>query len=326
MSEKNKKIGVCYAITDNGLELPVIDITHPAFYFQISDAELSVLIDDLQRALKVPSAALQEAAQNSLLFRGIYESYGTYTTGIMTYLNTLEPGNLGEGYATPFDHQWAASLTPLTFRWRLRDVGRLLADGLFPLLIIGGGPAIDSLNALIVLKKEHPKQTRDRKIYVNVCDVDRAGPSFGQRALAALMKEGGPLRGLQAVFEYIDYDWNNPERLQPVFDRIGEHDIVIGSSVGALFEYPPDDVIRANLETLYQLTPGDFKMVGPVVRDATSLDPRLKDTEHNPGRPAIRYIGLEKFSKIVEPAGFTSERHLDDPIHQVVSLGKTRTV
>ena len=29
--EQNKKPGVCYAVTDDGLELPVIDITHPAF-------------------------------------------------------------------------------------------------------------------------------------------------------------------------------------------------------------------------------------------------------------------------------------------------------
>ncbi len=29
--EKNKKPGVCYTITDDGLELPVIDVTNPVF-------------------------------------------------------------------------------------------------------------------------------------------------------------------------------------------------------------------------------------------------------------------------------------------------------
>jgi len=29
--ERNKRTGVCYALTDDGLELPVVDITHPAF-------------------------------------------------------------------------------------------------------------------------------------------------------------------------------------------------------------------------------------------------------------------------------------------------------
>ena len=113
--ENNKKPGVCYAMTDDDLELPVIDITHPAFRFQISEAELSVLIDNLQRASKIPPAALQAAAQTSILFRGIFESYGTYTTGIKTYLNTLEPENLRERNTTPFDRQSAASLTSGSF-------------------------------------------------------------------------------------------------------------------------------------------------------------------------------------------------------------------
>jgi hypothetical protein len=31
LSERNKRPGVCYALTDDGIELPVIDLTHPAF-------------------------------------------------------------------------------------------------------------------------------------------------------------------------------------------------------------------------------------------------------------------------------------------------------
>jgi len=30
--ELNKKPGVCYAVTDDGLDLPVIDLTHPVVY------------------------------------------------------------------------------------------------------------------------------------------------------------------------------------------------------------------------------------------------------------------------------------------------------
>jgi hypothetical protein len=33
------------------------------------------------------------------------------------------------------DRQWAAGLTPLTFRWRMRDMARLLADELIAALV-----------------------------------------------------------------------------------------------------------------------------------------------------------------------------------------------
>src|SRR5271157_1596009 len=158
--EKNKKAGVCYAYSDDGLELPIIDITHPAFTFEMDDDKLNALIDIYVRSAAIPPAALQAAAQKSILVRGLVESFGTYTTGMMTYLNKLEPDNLGDGYANALDRQWATSLTPLTFRWRMRHVARLLADGLkaalaahpgadVHLINIAGGPAIDSLNALI---------------------------------------------------------------------------------------------------------------------------------------------------------------------------------
>jgi len=38
--ERNKKAGVCYALSEDGVELPVIDITHPAFAFQMDEATL----------------------------------------------------------------------------------------------------------------------------------------------------------------------------------------------------------------------------------------------------------------------------------------------
>ena len=83
--EQHKQPGVCYAVTDDGLELPVIDITHPAFAFAVSETSLSALIDAMQRSAQIPPAALQAAAQKSLLLRGIVDSAGTYTTGMMTY-------------------------------------------------------------------------------------------------------------------------------------------------------------------------------------------------------------------------------------------------
>ena len=332
--EQHKQPGVCYAVTDDGLELPVIDITHPAFACDVSEAALSALIDAMQRAAAIPPEALQAAAKQSILLRGMVESAGTFTTGIMTYLNKLKPELLGEGYASPVDRQWAGSLTPLTFRWRMRDVARLLADGLVPalaarpgaslhLINIAGGPAMDSLNALILLHKEQPDLLAGRPIGLHVLDIDADGPHFGARALAALQADGGPLDGLAASFEYIPYDWADPAPLRALLGSIGgANAVVAGSSEGGLFEYPADETIVANLQALRAGLPADGVMVGPVIRDATTLDPRLRGTEHVPGRPAVRYIGLEKFGALAARAGWTIARHLDGPMHQVVCLEK----
>jgi hypothetical protein len=331
--EKNKKDGVCYAVTDDGLELPVIDITHPAFAFSISAAELDTLIENMQRSSSLPSAVLQSVAQKSILFRGLAESAGTYTTGMMTYLNKLEPDNLGDGYATPVDRQWAASLTPVTFRWRMRHVARLLADGLAPalsqrtaaplnLINIAGGPAMDSLNALILLQKERPGLLAGRQISLHVLDLDSQGPSFGGRALAALQAQGAPLDGLSIRLTAIRYDWSEVSTLQELTGQLEAEAVVAGSSEGGLFEYATDDEIVTNLMALHTGTPADIRMVGPVVRDSSTLDPRLRGTEHVPGRPAIRYIGLDAFGKLAQLAGWTIEQTLDGPMHQVVSLMK----
>jgi hypothetical protein len=230
--------------------------------------------------------------------------------------------------------QWAASLTPTTFRWRMRDVARLLADGIAAaiairpdrpvrLINIAGGPASDSLNALILLHKEQPGILNGRKIHLHVLDVDASGPAFGGRALAALQTGGAPLTDLEITFEYTPYDWANPAGLVKFLERIELSDsAAVGSSEGGLFEYASDSEIIANLQVLHDYSSDDFVMVGPVVRNASTLDERLKMTEHVEGRPAVRYIGLEMFGYLTAQAGWRIDRHLDGPMHQVVSLRK----
>jgi hypothetical protein len=39
--EKNKRADLSCAVTDDGLELPVIDITHPAFAWEMAEAKIS---------------------------------------------------------------------------------------------------------------------------------------------------------------------------------------------------------------------------------------------------------------------------------------------
>ncbi len=39
--EKNKKPGVSYALTADGIELPIVDVTHPAFALTLTEADLA---------------------------------------------------------------------------------------------------------------------------------------------------------------------------------------------------------------------------------------------------------------------------------------------
>jgi hypothetical protein len=339
--EMNKIPGVCYAWTDEtfrelpGVELPVVDITHPAFALPTGEAEVSAMIDAFnaatQRLATLPPAVIQGMLQQSLLMRGMMvDSANTYTSGLMTYLNKLGPLNLGS-WATPVDRQWAGGLTPLTFRWRMRDVARLLTEGLVDpltarpgtplhLINIGGGVAMDSLNALIVLMKDHPDLIAGRPITIHVLDLDAEGPAFGARALSALQGQGGPLHGLTAAFDCIPYDWCHPERLRTLVEGFEPGAVAGGSSEGGLFEFGYDECIIANLAALRDTAPAGFPMVGPVVRDSSTLDPRLVATQNVPNRPAIRYLGLERFGKLAAESGWKIAGHRDGPMHQVVRL------
>jgi hypothetical protein len=181
---------------------------------------------------------------------------------------------------------------------------------------------MDSLNALILLQKEQPDLLAGRQISLHVLDLDTDGPLFGCRALAALQGQGAPLNSLPVRFEAIQYDWSDTAALQQLVDQLEPGAVVAGSSEGGLFEYASDVEIVANLQVMKAGTPADMVMVGPVVRDSSTLDPRLRSTEHVLSRPAIRYIGLEAFGNLTRQAGWTIAQTLDGPMHQVVSLKK----
>src|SRR5262249_45959162 len=88
--EKNKKPGVCYAVSDDGLELPVIDITHPAFALAPSKADLAELTEQFMRESErrtKTTAFLQRLLlplilhlrlRRSTLGRGISAARGTF--------------------------------------------------------------------------------------------------------------------------------------------------------------------------------------------------------------------------------------------------------
>ena len=64
--ELHKKPGVYYALTTEGLELPIVDVTHPAFAVSPTDAEQTALVAAFM-AREMPFARLPALFRRALL-------------------------------------------------------------------------------------------------------------------------------------------------------------------------------------------------------------------------------------------------------------------
>ncbi len=257
------------AATRDGTILPVIDVTNPRFAVADDAASLHRLLaasaEQERRNRRVPKFIMQlllkSAARKSLLVRAIFSSDATFLDGITTYVMKLGADNLPPPYDSPMDRRAAASPHLTLLRLRTQQVARLLADGLagelagtatppLHLINIAGGPAIDSLNALILLHRRDGNLLR-RLIAIHVLDLDETGPFFGRNALAALSANGGPLAGLDIAFDHRGYDWNEPAPLEALLrDLAAQGALIAASSEGGLFEYGSDEAIVANLQAL----------------------------------------------------------------------------
>ena len=131
--EKNKKAGVCYAMTDEGVELPIIDVTHPAFVLRPTNSELDGLLQkhlkDLKSQERMPAFVrrwmVRFVQEHSILLRGVEDSVGTFLTSMHTYMLKLGADNLNDAYVSRIDHRVAASLRALSVRLPLQYIDHL---------------------------------------------------------------------------------------------------------------------------------------------------------------------------------------------------------
>lgn len=337
-SASDQNTGLCYAVTDDGLRLPVIDVSHPAFAIQLSEAEVDALLQEHLKTLRKQgrfSVFLQQRVfmplvkNQSILMRGLMDASGTFLSGVNTYILKLGADNLDSSYASQIDRQIAASLPTLSVRLRLQDLVHMLADGLTPalehkpgrplhLLNIGGGPAIDSLDALILVRKRRPALIAGRQIFVHCLDMDEAGPHFGARALTALQAEGAPLHDLDVDFEPVKYDWSHPDDIRALAATFGEGPSVMGaSSEGALFEYGSDEEVSGNLKALHEVMPDDAVVTGSVTR-ADEVGRLLNSTSN----AALRLRGMQAFTRLANQAGWDVATIIDRPMNHDVCLKK----
>jgi hypothetical protein len=325
---KHERIpGVFYALTQHGVELPVIDVTHPSFAIDHNEATI--------RALRERSAA--EALnfrrkprwlrrllffiflRRSVIIRGLRSSEGTFLSGMNTYLLKLSSAHLASSFATAADRRLAKGAALMDVRLRLQIMAELLADKLCQdlnqstpvtvpifLLNIAGGPAMDSLNALILAQRKSAPALAMSSIQIAVLDAHDEAPQFGRNALAALQTPDGPLTGLKISFAHRHYDWNHPESLREIFTHVPDNAISLSSSEGGLFHYASDEVIQANLEALRDCTGRGFSFSGSL-----SLDTPANRASLSFSGAAIRFFKPDVFEALVRNTGWRIDRQVE---------------
>ncbi len=277
--ETQKKPGVSYALTDEGIELPVIDVTHDAFRLSLTDTDRDEMalafVKEQEPLLQMRpffrKMLLAAVLRGSILADAIRASRESYLSGLGTYLLKSAPTI----WALPTRSRSTCALriapllrgAPPSARRRALDLGRARA-------------AARSETAGARENHRHRRWTghrcMERRHFGSIGVVGssrrhshsrrRSSRTFlRKRALAALLAEHAPLHGLDISLEHQFYDWTEAKTLR---DRIGDLDgIAIGLSEGGLFEYGADDIVLANLEALRDVTPADFKMAGSVTRN-----------------------------------------------------------
>src|SRR5215470_12882309 len=308
---------VVFATTADGLRLPVIDVTHPAFAIPDDPASLAARRDAFlawdRRNRLMPAVVsrllMRLGAQRSSLLRRILASGNEYLDSITTYMLKLGADHLPPGFDGPVDRKVAAAPHVALLRLRMQQIARLLAQALLArlgdappdaplnLINIAGGPALDSINALIMLARAHATLLY-RPIAIHVFDAQQDGPTFGVRALLALTAPEGPLHGLEVQFQHHAYDWNDTAPLARLLtDLAARGAIIAASSEGGLFEYGTDDAVVANLAALAR---AGVPIVAGSVTSSSEVRKRMI------AQTTLRLFarGLEGFAPLAERSGY----------------------
>jgi hypothetical protein len=305
---------VFFAKTKQGCDLPVIDLSNPRFAVSEDPAMAHDLYEAFIKAernrRRVPKflmrMMLRSAAKKSLLIKALFNAKSDFLDGLSTYVMKLGAGNLVPPYDSALDRKFAASPHVPLLRLRMQQTAHFLADGLradlreddarLVLINIAGGPALDSMNAIILLNRSHPELLR-RSITIHVLDSDQDGPAFGANALLSLTAGGGPLHGLDIAMNHQNYDWDSPTILERlVCESRREGAVIAASSEGGLFEYGSDEAILANLKALRA---GAAHVAGSVTRADETRRRMIAETGFK-----LFPRGIEGFAPLATRAGY----------------------
>ncbi len=317
------------ALTDNSIELPVLDITHPLFKASIDE---NVYRISCANSLKQINSIKKMPVFLQKLFIKISNVEDSKLTGMRTLLYKLGPG-LAKGRRLSFRDRWAVKQgTFMGLRIRLRDICTYQAEILIPMLKespdrnlcffnIAGGPSSDSINTLILIQEADPELLKGRKIEIDTFDIDTFGPNFAKRCIDALKMPGRRFHGLDITFRAIPYDWSRPEDLsKPMLEKAGW--IQICSSEGGLFEYGSDEDILENLNRLYANSADDMRVAGSLIFDKAGVNPGYLGFAEFTGI-RISFLGLSGLARILSQTKWVLENKKEiDTIFTVFTLKK----
>ena len=337
---KNKLPGLSYVFTSNGIELPVLDITHPEFISSIDENRLKKLLPYIEKNAernankfnKIPTFIKNYFIKHSFAMAELLQNESSFATGISTLMMKLGPNLIGKGKKRFWDRSVAKGFGSLVIRMRARDIGNCLAEMMLPIINkfpsknicfinIAGGSASDSINALFLILKENPLLLKNKKIEINVLDIDTYGPSFAGQCIKELKSPGNKFCDLDISLRHIPYDWNNIQKLSELLLERKEW-LQICSSEGGLFEYCSDDIIINNLNTIHINSSENIIILGSLLHDIEKIDAGIIAGLKISTSLKLRFLGINGLKKIIENNWEVNKTIEGNPRYLVFSLNK----
>ncbi len=338
MAVKNKIPELFYAITDNGVELPVLDITHPLFKASINEEKLPALLKELEingeknaeKFEKIPEFVKRYFAKHSFVMAELlsYNKQEKYLSGMSTLMLKLGPWLIGKGKNRFLDRLASRAFGGVVLRMRIRDLCYEQSAAALSLikkdlnnnicfLNIAGGAASDSINSLLLIKKEHPDLLKGKKIEIIVLDIDAFGPNFAGRCIDILKGDGGPFKDLDMAFQHVFYDWNDTEKLKEILLKRKDR-LIIFSSEGGIFEYCSEDIIFKHLLTLRGHASENACISGSFLRDPMTVDKGVIHSLRLSAKIKPNLLGISKFKDIVSRTGWKINSLLENNPRYIV--------
>lgn len=338
--EKKKLQGLSYALMANGIELPVLDVTHPLWLSSIDEKKLEGYLREAEKEgekraesfNKIPAFIKRFFIKHSYIMADLLSEKkdDSFLSGLSTLLLKMGPDIIPGGSKWFFDRLSSKGIGGMVLRMRLRDIARCQADILIPelkkssakdvcFINIAGGTSCDSINALFIILKEDPDLLRNRKIEINVLDIDSAGPDFAERSIKALKTGNGKFAGMDINFRYIHYNWDDTDDL---IKLLGERKnwLTLCSSEGGLFEYCEDEIIIRNLIAVQENSSADMIITGSIMRDIRTIDAGATAAMKISAIKA-RMLGREGLENVLRETKWKLDRLMEtNPRYQVFSL------
>ena len=179
MNSANSASDIAYAATDDGVRLPVIDITQPAFALPDDPASIAALdaayrASELRYALIprfVMNFMMRAAARRSRLLADVLDPDTSFLAGLTTYIMKLSAETLPPPFDSDTDRQLVSSPQLTAMRLRLQQTVKLLAGALDPLLL--ADPAAPLF--LINIGGGAAARRARRRLHASVLRLERAG-------------------------------------------------------------------------------------------------------------------------------------------------------